>query len=162
MTDEQKNTISIDSKLPALEAEGFMGKAFLRKEIVPLAEVSGRSIQHYTDLGLVIPQIYNPSGKGTKRLYSTKNIFELLLIQSVIKHGIKLSDVKPIIVKATEQWMKNPRSRTLVISAYEGLDAQYDVRLYEKYRLNLEIEMKNFKSILILDLSDIIEKIRTA
>jgi len=159
MTEKLKNTMTLDTKLPALQIESFLGRAFLRKEIVPLVKVSGRSIQYYTDLGLVVPQIHNPSGKGTKRLYSTKNVFELLLIQLIIQHGMKLSDVKPIIVKATTQWMKNPRSKTLVIYTYEGSNSQYDVLLYEEDYLNLEINMKNFESILILDISSITQKI---
>ena len=55
----------LNAKLP-----GIKGKGVLRKEIEPILGKGGRTIQHYTDLGLVVPE--GPlSGKGTKRRYSS-------------------------------------------------------------------------------------------
>jgi len=162
MTKKLKNTMTVDCKLPALEVESTIERKFLRKEIAPLLGKTGRSIQHYTDLGIVTPDIFNPSGKGTKRLYSEKNAFELLLIQDVIKHGFKLSEVKPIIDAASEQWMKNPKSKTLRICTYKGSNSKkYDVQLYDESHIDLKIDLNGMDSILIIDISDIIRKIST-
>jgi len=160
MTEMPRNIMTVVGKLSALKAEISMERKFLRKEIAPLLGKTGRSIQHYTDLGIVIPDIYNPTGKGTKRLYSEKNAFELLLIQDVIKHGFTLLEVKPIINAASEQWMKNPKSKTLMICTYKGSNSKkYDVQLYDESHVDLKIDLNGMDSILIIDISDIIRKI---
>ncbi len=39
--------------------------------------------------------------------------------QDVIKHGFKLSEVKPIIEAASEQWMKNKQSKIIAIHTHK-------------------------------------------
>lgn len=146
----------LDAKLPGLKVKGL-----LRKDIVKIVGVVGRTIQHYTDIGLVVPE--GPlSGKGTKRRYSKQNIFEMLLVQVLIGHGFKLSDVKPIINTASKQWIKSPNLKTLMINTFKGSSSKkYDVQLYGESCVDLKIDLNGSESILIIDISDVIEKIKT-
>jgi|GEM_PF-2039451 DNA-binding transcriptional MerR regulator len=78
-------------------------EGYIRKEVVGIFERSGiqmraSTVQHYTDRGVVTPEISNPGGKGTNRVYSKKNVLELSIARELIKRGLGLDTV----VKAFE------------------------------------------------------------
>ena len=152
---EQHITGGLDAKLPSLKARGY-----LRKDIAPLIGVTGRTIQHYTDMGLVVPEVAADSGKGQKRRYSERNIFEFLLIQKLLKVGIPLAKMRPIIERTSTQWLKMPKAMTLILSLHrqgQGANA-YKVKLSAKRHLDYQIDLEKFVSIMFLDLSDIAEE----
>jgi len=160
MTKKPKNIMTVDAKLPGLKLEGFIGKSYLRKEIEPLLGLTGRSIQYYGDINLIVPEADNRPGKGKKRRYSTRNIFELLLIQRLIKFGFKLSNLRELISAASALWMKNTELNVLTICNHKDL-SKFVVNLYDENHIDLKIDLNGLDSILIIDISNIIEKIRT-
>lgn len=74
---------------------------YIRKEVEELIGMSARKIQFYTDLGLVIPAVENPTGRGTTRRYSRRNMFELLIIQELVRNGVTLENVKTLMLAMT-------------------------------------------------------------
>lgn len=74
-----------------------MRKEYTRKEVAAKIGISDRTVWFYTEKGLVIPEINNPSGRGTTRKYSAKNILEILVIRELVKYGFNLGTVKHIM-----------------------------------------------------------------
>ncbi len=70
---------------------------YIRKEVSECTKIPARTIQYYTDRGLLIPDVAPTKGRGTTRRYSRKNMFELLVIKELVRHGIKLERVKWIM-----------------------------------------------------------------
>lgn len=149
---EQHMTGRFDARLPSLKARGY-----LRKDIAPLIGVKGRTIQHYTDMGLVVPEIAADSGKGQKRKYSERNIFEFFLIQKLLKVGIPLARMRPIIERTSAQWLKMPKARTLILFILgHGPDSDtYEVELSAEKYFDYQIDLERFAGIVFLDVSDI-------
>jgi DNA-binding transcriptional MerR regulator len=160
---EDKGVVGgLNAKLPGIKGEGF-----LRKDIAPILGVSGRTIQVYTDREIVVPQ--GPiSGKGTKRRYSKQDVFELLLIQKLLRHGINLSEVKPIIQLSSEAFKNLPESQkrkklVLILGTNkhksEQDKASYKVNLTTDLQFDFVANLTKFESILILDVSEIVNKL---
>jgi hypothetical protein len=68
----------------------------LKGEVSKLLNMTPRTIQNYTDLGLVIP-VENPKGRGFKRKYSWSNMYRLLLIQRLKNCGFTLKEIKKLL-----------------------------------------------------------------
>lgn len=71
-------------------------EGYIRKQLEKITGIPAGRIQFYTDSGLLIPEIDNPSGRGTTRVYSRKNLFELLIIRELANAGIQLNKIKAI------------------------------------------------------------------
>ena len=71
---------------------------YRRKEVEAITEIPARRVQFYTESGLLSMIEGNP-GKGRERLYSTKNIVELLLIGVMRNVGLELSRIKTVMSK---------------------------------------------------------------
>jgi len=68
----------------------------IRKEVEKITGIPARRIQFYSDNGLVSLDKRDP-GRGKERLYSKKNMLELLIIKELSKHRVELSRIKEII-----------------------------------------------------------------
>jgi len=71
--------------------------AFSRKQVGKLLGISDRTIWFYTEEGIVTPEIANPKGKGTTRLYSPKNVMEIAVARKLAEHGLKLELVRDVL-----------------------------------------------------------------
>jgi DNA-binding transcriptional MerR regulator len=78
-------------------------QSYTRKQVAGALGITDRTVSFYTEEGLIVPEIANPTGTGMKRKYSRKNMLEILVIQEFAKNGIDLKTVKQII--------KYPRTR---------------------------------------------------
>ncbi len=101
-----------------------------------IAEILGRpvrTITHWTDFGLVIPDIRPSQGKGISRIYSGKNLLEFAMIDIMTKQmGIPLDTVQEIfgnlrkkadVTASIKDWReKTPISRLLSHSARVTLE----------------------------------------
>jgi DNA-binding transcriptional MerR regulator len=152
---KNNNVGRLDSKLPTLKGGGF-----LRKHVAPIVNVSPRTIQHYTDIGIVTPEIDSSGGKGSKRLYSARNIFEFLLVQKLLKHGIPLQHMGQIIEKASTQWLRMRDAKILLLFISHDREAHmnYEVQLRHELQFDLALKMKTLSSVIILNISDTVSK----
>jgi len=67
----------------------------IKKEVAERLKMSPRSVQMYSDNGL-IPYIIKQPGKGNNRWYDHKAMFILLLIKELQNHDVSLSIIKKI------------------------------------------------------------------
>ena len=72
------------------------GKNHTKKETAELLNITPRTVQYYTDFGLLEPA-ENPKGRGKTRKYSIQNIWELLLISAFTQHGFTLDRIKELL-----------------------------------------------------------------
>ena len=73
------------------------GDGYIRKEASEITKIPARTIQFYTDRGFVIPDVAAPTGRGTTRRYSLKNLVELSLVKELSGHGYTLEKIKRIM-----------------------------------------------------------------
>lgn len=81
-----------------------MKDSFLRKHVAEVVDITGSMVHIYTELGLVIPEINFTTGKGTRRRYSRKNVFQCLAIRELVRHGVRLENMHPIVEKVSRYW----------------------------------------------------------
>jgi len=94
---------------------------YIRKEASKITKIPARTIQFYTDRGFVIPDVAAPTGRGTTRRYSLKNLVELSLVKELTRHGFTLNTIAEIMREMRgsldEYWDKsNDRARETNLS----------------------------------------------
>jgi DNA-binding transcriptional MerR regulator len=70
-----------------------------KKVVAEKTELTERTVHFYTDIGLVIPDIENPKGRGTTRIYSFENLVDFHLIKKLTLFGFDLKITKSIMDK---------------------------------------------------------------
>jgi DNA-binding transcriptional MerR regulator len=99
--------------------------SFTKKEVAEDLEISAGTVEYYTDEGLLIPEIANPSGRGKTRKYSRKNLLEILLIRQLASYGFSLAIIKSIMEKARQKgiskmldpegdWGQNKKAKLII------------------------------------------------
>ena len=72
-------------------------KGFTKKEAAEISELAMRSVQYFTERGLVEPEIDPGEGKGSTRVYSMKNLVELEIIRSLAIYGMSFPVIKRLM-----------------------------------------------------------------
>ncbi len=84
---------------------------YIRKEASEITEIPARTIQYYTDRKFVTPDVAAPTGRGTTRRYSLKNLVELSFVKELSEHGYSLEKIEGImdVVRGSlaEYWYKS-------------------------------------------------------
>jgi DNA-binding transcriptional MerR regulator len=70
---------------------------FLAKKAGSFSDVPLRTLQSWTEKGLVIPGIEDTTGTGSKRLYSVLNCIEIAIIKEFTKERMRLDIVKRLM-----------------------------------------------------------------
>lgn len=83
-----------------------MKEQFTKKEVAKGLGLTPRTIQFWTDEGLVVPEVANPRGRGKTRLYSRKNLFQLLIIRRLTDCGLTLLKTMEVMhsLKHEQYW----------------------------------------------------------
>jgi DNA-binding transcriptional MerR regulator len=138
-----------------------MKNSFTKKQAAEALGISPRTIQFYTDQGLLIPEVANPSGRGTTRKYSRKNLVELLIIRELANYGLSLDKIKSIMTQAQEtglakkwdpegKWAEDKRARFIIY----GLSSdKMKLKMEAGYRILLA--MGDHRAALIINVEDI-------
>ena len=74
---------------------------YIRKEASDITQIPARTIQYYTDRKFVTPGVADPTGRGTTRRYSLKNLVELSLVKELSGHGYTLEKIGVIMGKVS-------------------------------------------------------------
>jgi DNA-binding transcriptional MerR regulator len=77
---------------PSKKVDGY-----IRKEASAITQIPARTIQYYTDRGFVTPDVAAPTGRGTTRRYSLKNLVELSIVKELTTHGLTLNKIEEIM-----------------------------------------------------------------
>ena len=75
----------------------IIGNQFLSKKAGSFSGVPQRTVQYWTERGLVIPDIADTTGTGSKRLYSVLNCIEIGIINSLTESRFHLKFIKKIM-----------------------------------------------------------------
>ena len=137
-------------------------REFIRKELEALTRIPARTIQYYTDRQLLYPDIDAPTGRGTRRKYSRKNLFELFLIQQLSHNNIKLDVIRYIIKTLRKShsdiyWDNSkdvPKSFGLMI----GDPHIQGIRLYLNPGVNSITLPSHYRSALIINIDTLIKR----
>jgi DNA-binding transcriptional MerR regulator len=122
--------------------------SFTKKQASEALNMPAGTIEFYTDEGLVIPAVANPSGRGKTRRYSRKNLLEILLIKH-LTFNYPLAIVKKIMDKAREgalakkldpegHWSQNKKAKLIVYGARSG-DIKLQVEGKDRILVNMEL-----------------------
>lgn len=70
---------------------------FYTKMAGSFSDVPPRTVQSWTEKGIVVPDVANTTGTGSKRLYGVRNCIEIGLAKSLTENRLPLSIVGQII-----------------------------------------------------------------
>ena len=76
---------------------------FTKKQAADITGLPLRSIQYYTERVILEPEVDSGEGKGSKRLYSKKNLVELAVIKCLADYQVAFP-----VVKRVMDLLKNP------------------------------------------------------
>ncbi|HSP60240.1 MAG TPA: MerR family transcriptional regulator [Ornithinimicrobium sp.] len=104
--------------IPALdETIGFRGPT-----ACGAAGVTYRQLDYWARTGLLEPSVRNPSGSGTQRLYSFRDILVLKIIKRLLDTGVSLQQIRVAVTALREQGVEDLARITLMsdgASVYE-------------------------------------------
>ncbi len=103
---------------PALdESIGFRGPT-----ACGAAGVTYRQLDYWARTGLLEPSVRNPSGSGTQRLYSFRDILVLKIIKRLLDTGVSLQQIRVAVTALRERGVQDLARITLMsdgASVYE-------------------------------------------
>jgi len=68
-----------------------------KSEVAKVLGISPRTVQFYTDQGIIVPGVYAPQGRGTTRKYSATNLVEYAVVSELSRCGLALADIKQVM-----------------------------------------------------------------
>ncbi|GAA1159566.1 MerR family transcriptional regulator [Ornithinicoccus hortensis] len=86
------------------------------------AGVTYRQLDYWARTGLVEPSVRNPSGSGTQRLYSFRDILVLKIIKRLLDTGVSLQQIRVAVNQLRERGVQDLAHITLMsdgASVYE-------------------------------------------
>lgn len=72
-------------------------RGFIKSEAAKALGVRPSLVQFYTDQGIIKPEISDASGKGTRRVYSRRNLLQIEIVKRLVENGVALPEAKGII-----------------------------------------------------------------
>jgi len=138
---------------------------YSKHEVVQILGFTSRTVQFYTDEGLIIPDVANPKGHGARRKYSRKNLFEFVLVKELTLYGLRLEKIHEIMfhlsIEPEKLWnLKTdmPLKKRFQLVVYnphaKGLSAGF-----REGSSNITIDMGHYSGALVIDLSNLIKQI---
>jgi DNA-binding transcriptional MerR regulator len=82
-------------------------EVFESRDVRSLVGVSERELRHWADLKIIVPAIADSQGKpGIRRKYSFKNLVEVGLLKTLLRHGFNLYEARKILEKYQYSYKK--------------------------------------------------------
>jgi len=119
--------------------------------------VTKRTISHYVEKGIIIPEQL-PERPGMLNRFGERNFYEVLLIQELAKNGFDLETIKNILQRQSSKWkIIGPGNELMVI--YDGHTDHGSVTFTAaKKDGTYLVKMKGRKSATVIDISDLRNK----
>ena len=70
---------------------------FTRGDIAKYLDTAGETINLWTIMGLIQPNVSMPGGHGRKRIYDRENVIECFLIKLIQEEGFSLEQIRKIL-----------------------------------------------------------------
>ena len=109
---------SLIDRVKALE-----NRSFLTKKAGSFSNVPPRTVQSWAERELIVPDIANTSGTGSKRRYSLRNCIEIGIVKSLSENRLALKKVDQMM-KHLKSKAVNGRSKTTSLKMDEVLAAR--------------------------------------
>jgi DNA-binding transcriptional MerR regulator len=71
--------------------------AFTTKEISTLLRIHEKTLSYWVIRSVLVPSVYNPSGRGTTRLFSSEDVYEAALVREFTKDELALASIKRLL-----------------------------------------------------------------
>ncbi|MBA2696429.1 MAG: MerR family transcriptional regulator [Actinobacteria bacterium] len=105
-----QGTLFTDEDLPSLdETTGYRGPT-----ACGAAGVTYRQLDYWARTGLVQPSVRNPSGSGTQRLYSFRDILVLKIIKRLLDTGVSLQQIRVAVTQLRDRGVQDLANITLM------------------------------------------------
>ncbi|MFC1798354.1 MerR family transcriptional regulator [Thermodesulfobacteriota bacterium] len=88
-------------------------RTFIKSEVAEITGLRPSLVQYYSDQKVIEPE-ENPSGRGTRRRYSKRNILEILIAKRFVEKGFSLEEAKTVI-----DWLKRTSDSSVYINLTE-------------------------------------------
>jgi len=72
-------------------------EVFIKSEVSRITKLPQRSVQFYTERGVVVPDVYQGRRRGDHHQFSVRNLFEFAVIREFRVFGIGIGIIKIII-----------------------------------------------------------------
>jgi len=153
-------------------------EGFIKKEAAKRLNINPSKIQYYTDQGIIIPEISAPKGRGTRRIYSKRNLLEILIAERLVQNGMAIRHLISIMwmFKGTEDIP--PGGLREKFWSIDGWDFTHSVFLTHAHEFetqhscgllflkntekNLDLSnevTKDTKSLLMINITDLLERV---
>lgn len=135
-----------------------------------------RTIQYYVDEELIIPEVLHTHGRGTRRLFSARNVAQLLIIKTLSRYGVPLDDIKKIIHgPKPASWdpsvPRMPGKRDYIVLYDINTDHGFLDMTYVTKGKHLQLDMDNvdsqlkeykgiYRTAMVVDISHLVEQVR--
>lgn len=105
-----QGTLFADDAIPSLdETTGYRGPT-----ACGAAGVTYRQLDYWARTGLVEPSVRNPSGSGTQRLYSFRDILVLKIIKRLLDTGVSLQQIRVAVTQLRGSGVQDLANITLM------------------------------------------------
>ncbi|UCF01999.1 MAG: MerR family transcriptional regulator [Deltaproteobacteria bacterium] len=137
-------------------------REFTKKHLEEILGLKRGTVDHYYREELVKPEIDDPTGRGTRRRYSARNLIEFAMIRELVASGIPIKKIKQLFVEARKlgavewfdpnaEWLK--KSRVLLVVFRQG-EPVFEFN-WRSDAVTLDRVMKGRTSATIIDVSAI-------
>ena len=87
-------------------------EAYTAKQITEILGIYPKTLSYWVKKGIIVPAIWNPSGRGTTRLFSPYNVYETALVRELAKDELPLASIRRILdVLEQRQFFRDFESR---------------------------------------------------
>jgi len=154
---------------------------FTKKKASEITGLPLRSIQYYTERMVISPEVDAGEGKGSRRLYSKKNLVELSIIKALAEYQIAFPVVKRVmaLLRTPLPYQKEGKEMKVhsggILEIWEEIESSAYIELFKREGGFLPIFSAKKKgddfiidpqwldvsdSVLIIDFGKIVRKIR--
>lgn len=149
--------------------KSLLRASFTKKQSADILDITPRTIQFYTDQGLIIPEISNPVGRGKTRRYSKRNLVEFMLVRELAKNGLTLEKIKNVMSEVRKRsdedflnpdgtWESKRRRDDAKLIIYDAGSEQPMIRVSWKKAVSLAA--KDYSSAIVVKIGHFFSKIR--
>lgn len=140
--------------------------------------ITPRLVQFYTEAGLISPEVSNPGGKGSTRIYSAENLADLVIAKRLSESGLALASIPKVFEVFKQSGFRRkyfrPGHKALVIydpnaegmkiipvfsMTAEAMATVVKKEVFEVESPAVKIGLGGFGAVLILNLNPILEAI---
>jgi hypothetical protein len=126
-----------------------------------IVEIKGPNLAYYLKLGIVIPDVANPSGRAETKYYSSANLVDVAIARTLENCGLSLKVIATVMdsirgeVRVIYKKLKKFHHLNLIISNLNTDKSRAYLQINEQ---DVKLNMDKFDSYLVVDLTKVISR----